>query len=51
MNLTVNHEDLVRTDKQIIIEPGVKKWTITLHALDAGHAELNIILIFPDKVE
>lgn len=49
LELSVNHEDLVRTDNKIIIEPVVSHWIVNITALDAGHAILTINLTVPDK--
>ncbi|KAJ9591669.1 hypothetical protein L9F63_001814, partial [Diploptera punctata] len=49
LKLSVNHEDLVKTDDTIDIDPGVYKWNVNITGLEAGHAVLTIDLIVPDE--
>lgn len=46
INISINNGDLIVTNKQVIhIDPFVQSWNVTVSAVDAGHAVINLSLV------
>lgn len=46
INISINNGDLIKTNVEVIhIDPSVQSWNVTVFAIDAGHAVVNLSLV------